>query len=154
MTSLRTLIPAICAFVGIASAASAQPPVAPDQPLPAGTGELVQPVMNRMILVHAILDQFEGRTDGRTPDFRWSGEGWIGTDYDKFWVKTEGFRRNNGTVDDGQHEFLYDRSISTFFSMFRPGCAAILIPEERATGPRSASRASRHSFLTSRARVM
>jgi copper resistance protein B len=117
MTSLRTLIPAICAFVGIASAASAQPPVAPDQPLPAGTGELVQPVMNRMILVHAILDQFEGRTDGRTPDFRWSGEGWIGTDYDKFWVKTEGFRRSNGTVDDGQHEFLYDRAITTFFDV-------------------------------------
>jgi copper resistance protein B len=119
MTPLRTLfpVPAICVFVGIANAASAQAPAAPDQPLPAGTSELVQPVMDRMILVHGILDQFEGRTDGRTPDFRWSGEGWIGTDYDKFWVKTEGFRRSNGTVDDGQHEFLYDRAISTFFDV-------------------------------------
>jgi copper resistance protein B len=117
MTRFRTLFPAICAFVGIASAASAQVPGASDQPLPAGTGELVQPVMDRTILMHGILDQFEGRTDGRTPDFRWSGEGWIGTDYDKFWVKTEGFRRSNGTVDDGQHEFLYSRAITTYFDL-------------------------------------
>jgi len=119
MTPLRTLfpVPAICVFVGIANAASAQAPTAPDQPLPAGTPELVQPVMDRMIFVHGILDQFEGRTDGRTPDFRWSGEGWIGTDYDKFWVKTEGFRRSNGTVDDGQHEFLYSRAITTYFDL-------------------------------------
>ena len=113
----RTLFPAICALVSIASAASAQTPIAPDQPLPAGTSEVVQPVMDRMILVHGILDQFEGRTDGRTPDFRWSGEGWIGTDYDKFGVKTEGFRRSNGTVDDGQHEFLYSRAITTYFDL-------------------------------------
>ena len=117
MTPLRTLFPAICAFVGIASAASAQVAAAPDQPLPADSREAVQPVMDRMILMHGILDQFEGRTDGRTPDLRWSGEGWIGTDYDKFWVKTEGFRRSNGTVDDGQHEFLYSRAITTYFDL-------------------------------------
>src|SRR5204862_6713681 len=113
----RTIFPAICVLVGVANAANAQVLVAPDQPLPAGTSEVVQPVMDRMILVHGILDQFEGRTDGRTPDFRWSGEGWVGTDYDKFWVKTEGFRRSNGTVDDGRHEFLYSRAISTYFDL-------------------------------------
>jgi copper resistance protein B len=117
MNLLRTLFPTICALVSIASAASAQAPAAPDQPLPAGTRELVEPVMDRVILAHGILDQFEGRTDGRTPYLRWSGEGWIGTDYDKFWVKTEGFRRTNGTVDDGLHEFLYSRAISTYFDL-------------------------------------
>jgi copper resistance protein B len=117
MRPLRTLLTAAFAAASIARAASAQVPTLPDQLLPAGTPDLVQPVMDRMILVHGILDQFEGRTDGRTPDFRWSGEGWIGTDYDKFWVKTEGFRRSNGTVDDGQHEFLYDRAVSTFFDV-------------------------------------
>ena len=118
MTSpLRILLHAICTLIGVASAASAQVPSAPDQPVPAGTSEAVQPVMDRTILVHGILDQFEGRTDGRTPDFRWSGEGWIGTDYDKFWVKTEGFRRNNGSVVDGQHEFLYSRAITTYFDL-------------------------------------
>src|SRR5258707_968558 len=117
MTPLRTILIAACAVASIASAASGQGPAAPDQPVPADTRELVQPVMDRMIFVHGILDQFEGRTDGRTPDFRWSGEGWIGTDYDKVWVKTEGFRRSNGTVDDGQHEFLYSRAVSTYFDL-------------------------------------
>jgi copper resistance protein B len=117
MNPLRTLFPAICAFVGIASTVSAQVAASSDQPLPTDTRELVQPVMDRMIFIHGILDQFEGRTDGRTPDLRWSGKGWIGTDYDKFWVKTEGFRRSNGTVDDGQHEFLYDRAITTYFDV-------------------------------------
>jgi copper resistance protein B len=117
MTLLRTLFTTICALVSIASTASAQVPAAPDQPVSADTRDLGQPVMDRMILVHGILDQFEGRTDGRTPDLRWSGQGWIGTDYDKFWVKTEGFRRSNGTLDDGRHEFLYDRAISTFFDV-------------------------------------
>ena len=75
------------------------------------------PVMDRAITAHAILDQFEGRTGGSATDFRWSGQGWIGSDYDKLWVKTEGFRRNNGTVDDGRHELLYDHAISTYFDL-------------------------------------
>jgi copper resistance protein B len=73
--------------------------------------------MDRMIFVHGILDQFGGRTDGRTPEFRWSGQGWIGSDYDKFWVKTEDFRKNDGEVADGRHEFLYSRAISTYFDV-------------------------------------
>jgi copper resistance protein B len=117
MNPLRTHLIAARAVVSIASAASAQVPAAPDQPPPTGTHELGQPVMDRMILVHGILDQLEGRTDGRTPDLRWSGQAWIGTDYDKFWIKTEGFRRSDGRVDDGRHEFLYDRAISTYFDV-------------------------------------
>src|SRR5690348_16503698 len=117
MNRLRTLPAAVCLISGLVSAASAQERAAPDNPMPAGIHELGQPVMDRMIFVHGILDQFEGRTDGRITDLRWSGEGWIGTDYDKFWIKTEGFRRHDGTVDDGRHEFLYSRAISTYFDL-------------------------------------
>jgi copper resistance protein B len=117
MKPLCTLLCGAGAIVGLASAAAAQVPATQGQPVPAGDHEMGQPVMDRMIFVHGILDQFEGRTDGRSPDFRWSGEGWAGTDYDKFWVKTEGFRRTNGTVDDGKHEFLYDRAITTYFDV-------------------------------------
>ena len=117
MNPLRTLLCATGGIVGLTIAARAQVPATSDQPLPAGTRELGQPVMDQMIFAHGILDQFEGRTDGRTPYFRWSGEGWVGTDYDKFWVKTEGFRQRDGTVDDGKHEFLYSRAISTYFDL-------------------------------------
>jgi len=113
----RTLLYAAGALVGLATMASAQVPTASGQRAPGGTHEFDQPVMDRMIFVHGILDQFEGRTDGRTPELRWSGQGWVGTDYDKFRLKTEGFRRTNGAVDDGRHEFLYSRAISTYFDL-------------------------------------
>src|SRR6266566_4866876 len=115
MNPLRTPLIAAFALASIASGASAQVPAAPDRPAPVGTHEFGQPVMDRMIFVHGILDQFEGRTDGRSPELRWSGQGWLGTDYDKFWLKTEGFRRRDGAVDDGKHEFLYSRAVSTYF---------------------------------------
>src|SRR5262249_15353634 len=89
----------------------------PVKAAPVGSHEFDQPVMDRMILFHGILDQFEGRTDGRTPELRWSGQGWVGTDYDKFWLKTEGFLRRDGSVEDGRHEFLYSRAISTYFDL-------------------------------------
>ena len=75
-----------CVFVAAVSAASAQIPAAPDSPAPVDTKEFGQPINDQMIFVHGLLDQLEGRTNGRTPDFRWSGEGWVGTDYDKFWA--------------------------------------------------------------------
>lgn len=80
-------------------------------------GEFGSPVMDRMIFVHGILNQFEGRVNGGTPELRWSGQAWAGTDYDKFWLKTEGFRRADGVIDDGRHEFLYDRAISTYWDL-------------------------------------
>ncbi len=62
------------------------------------------------VLAHARLDQFEGRTNGSDSEFRWDGEGWIGTDMNKLWVKSEGFS-GNGSISDGDHEALYDRPI-------------------------------------------
>jgi copper resistance protein B len=72
------------------------------------------PMMETGILAHAILDKFEGRVGGGQNAFRWDGQAWIGTDNDKLWLKSEGFVFGNGRVDDGRHEFLYDRAISTY----------------------------------------
>jgi copper resistance protein B len=71
---------------------------------------LESPVEDNQIFIHARLDQFEGRTNGPDNEFRWDGEGWIGTDTNRLWLKSEGFI-NNGTVSDGDHEALYDRPI-------------------------------------------
>ncbi len=67
--------------------------------------------MGDAIFAHALLDQAEGRLGDR---FRWDGQGWIGGDYDKLWVKSEGLA-SRGKVEDGQHEVLYDRAITAFF---------------------------------------
>jgi copper resistance protein B len=67
-------------------------------------------MMENPVFTHALLDQFEGRTNGSESEFRWDGEGWIGTDMNKLWVKSEGFS-DSSVVNDGDHEALYDRPI-------------------------------------------
>jgi copper resistance protein B len=71
---------------------------------------LEPPVMDNRVFAHARLDQFEGRTNGPDNELRWDGEGWMGTDTNRLWLKSEGFI-NNGIVSDGDHEVLYDRPI-------------------------------------------
>lgn len=143
MNPLGTLLTAAVALVVLAGPAAAQhaghteaPPVT-GAPLlaPSGTGaaptrasneaygagstvDFGEPVMDRMIFAHAILDQFEGRFGGGgNPEFRWDGQAWLGTDYDKLWLKSEGLVRKSGELDDGRHQFLYSHAISTFFDL-------------------------------------
>jgi copper resistance protein B len=71
---------------------------------------LEPPVKDNPIFMHVLLGQFEGRTSGPNNELRWDAEGWIGTDTNRLWLKSEGFS-NNGTFSDGDHEALYDRPI-------------------------------------------
>lgn len=66
------------------------------------------PVMDNRVFARVVLHQFEGRTNAG--EFRWDGEGWVGTDFNKLWVKSEGFAGPSG-VTDGDQEALYDRPI-------------------------------------------
>jgi copper resistance protein B len=62
------------------------------------------------IFTHVLFDQFEDRSNGPDNALRWDGQGWIGTDMNKLWLRSEGFL-DNGTVSDGDIEALYDRPI-------------------------------------------
>lgn len=76
------------------------------------------PISDNRVYIHGLLDQLEGRLGGGAY-FRWDGQAWIGNDYNRIWLKSEG-RYNpsgRGRVEDGDHEFLYDRPISTFFDV-------------------------------------
>ena len=115
MNWFRSLRVAVFLFVGIASTAAAQIPVVNDET--ALGMEPMQPVMDRPILAHVILNELEGRWNGTNTEFRWDGQGWVGTDYDKLWVKSEGTLQSNGKLDDGQQQFLYDRAITTYFDL-------------------------------------
>jgi copper resistance protein B len=88
---------------------SAQAPVSPqDESTPAS--KWPKPVEDNRVLTFIIFDQLEGRTNGSNTSFRWEGEGWIGTDFNKLWIKSEGFV-TNGVTSDGDQEFLYARPI-------------------------------------------
>jgi len=76
-----------------------------------------QPVMDQAIFARSIFNQLKGRWNGSNPQFRWDGQGWVGTDYDKLWIKSEGTLQSNGVLEDGQQQFLYARAITTYFDL-------------------------------------
>ena len=104
------------ALVFAATAAAAQTPASKTEPSLGLEPGAMQPVMDQGIYAHAIFDQLEGRWNGSNTEFRWEGQGWAGTDYDKLWIKSEG-TLSKGAVDDGQDQFLYSRAITTYFDL-------------------------------------
>jgi copper resistance protein B len=115
MKMLRTFPVAAILAVG-GGAASAQ--IQPTTPMPTMAMTDMSPVNDNGIFAHVMFDQLEGRFLGSGGgEFRWDGQGWIGSDYDKLWIKSEGFVRSNGRMDDGRQEFLYDQAISTYFDL-------------------------------------
>src|SRR5262245_38084936 len=108
------ITPLVAALLAFVPDAAAQIPAVEEKPTL--SMEAVQPVMDRPILAHVIFDQLEGRWNGSNTEFRWEGQGWVGTDYDKLWIKSEG-TLSNGTLEDGQDQFLYSRAITTYFDL-------------------------------------
>ena len=115
MSALR-IIPFTAVLVALAVPVVAQNPTANIEPGLAMESGPMPPVMDRGIFAHAIFNQLEGRWNGSNTQFRWDGQGWAGTDYDKLWIKSEG-TVSNGALDDGQHQFLYSRAITTYFDL-------------------------------------
>lgn len=77
----------------------------------------IMPVMDQHSYFHGLLEQFEARYSGQGGQFRYDGQGWYGTDYNKLWVKSEGTLGVDGRFRDGDHEILYDRAISRYFDV-------------------------------------
>jgi copper resistance protein B len=111
--TIAFLIVAVLAIGG--SVVNAQTP-SPGTPVYTQYGE--PPVMDNTIFYHLLFDQLEGRTNGPDNEFRWDGEGWLGTDMNKLWVKSEGFVEH-GRMTDGDQEALYDHPIphTRFFDL-------------------------------------
>ncbi|MBS0980811.1 MULTISPECIES: copper resistance protein B [Acetobacter] len=76
----------------------------------------MNPVMDQGTYFHGILNEMEGRYSASGTDFRWDGESWYGSDYNKLWLKSEG-TLERGRLQDGQQELLYSRSVSTYFDV-------------------------------------
>ena len=110
----RLLAAALTLVVLGSSAAHAQSPATASQSTAISTQSMQESMQSSMndnrILGHLLFNQLEGRTNGPDNEFRWDGEGWIGTDMNKLWVKSEGFVEH-GKAKDGITEALYDRPI-------------------------------------------
>jgi len=102
-------------FVGALLASFGAMPVcaqAPATPVEAPTPGLgwPEPVKDNRVLNYITFDQLESRTNGPNSGFKWDGQGWIGTDFNKLWFKYEG-TVTNCINSNGNHEILYDRPI-------------------------------------------
>ena len=53
-----------------------------------------------------LFNEIEGRFNGTNSEFSWEGQGWVGTDYDKLWIKSEGTLQDNGTLDASRAAIL------------------------------------------------
>lgn len=111
MSAIRMILPLCLAFAPASLAATM-----PSSRAMSDTGTM-PPMMDSAVFSHALLDQLEGRIGGGQRDFRWPGQAWTGTDPDKLWLKTEGFLKRSGKVEDGRHELHYDRAIFTYLDL-------------------------------------
>lgn len=82
----------------------------PDSSAPFGP-----PIDDQQVYVHALLDQLEDRLGNGRHSLRWEGQGWMGTDSNRLWIKSEGFFAPGGKSEGGVHEALYDRPLSRYF---------------------------------------
>jgi len=62
-------------------------------------------------------DQFEYRNQDGRDSLKWDAQGWVGGDYNKLWLKTEGAKRTGGKVEDAEAQLLYSRLLTDFFDV-------------------------------------
>ncbi|HVA94002.1 MAG TPA: copper resistance protein B [Candidatus Dormibacteraeota bacterium] len=66
--------------------------------------------MGGQIFAHFLFNELEARSGDNGTALRWDSEGWLGTDMNRLWLKSEGSVRN-GTAKDTSLEVFYDRPI-------------------------------------------
>ena len=112
---MRSIVAAAVASICLlAGRAEAQMDHAMPQGTPTEAAPFGAPVDDQRVFYHLMLNQLEGRF-GDTSAFRWSGEGWLGTDENRLWLRSEG-ELSRGLLQDSQQELFYSRPISTYFN--------------------------------------
>ena len=99
-----------CLGAGVMTAQTTGSQTPSSNSVSANEPEMQGPTMGNEIFTHVLFNQLEGRTDGSDSEMRWDGEGWIGTDMNRLWLRSEGYA-DSGNVSDGDLEALYDRPL-------------------------------------------
>lgn len=91
----------------------------PNTPRPAEntSGPMSEPVSDNMVFYQVLFDQLEYTKSRRGGSgLAWDAQGWVGQDYNRLWIKTEG-ERAGGTTEDGRLELLYSRPVAAFWDV-------------------------------------
>ncbi len=66
------------------------------------------------VLTKVMLDQLELRDVGSDNANVWDGQGWIGKDLTKLWIKSQG-KRTSGKTDEAELQLLYSKAVATYW---------------------------------------
>lgn len=76
------------------------------------------PVHDNMIFYTFSADRFEQRFQDGNDVALWDVKGWVGEDYNKLYLESEGeYNTDEGGYESAQVELLYNRNISTFWDL-------------------------------------
>lgn len=62
-----------------------------------------------------IGDRLEHHWKDGKDSYIWDVQGWVGDDYNKLWLKSEGEKEQHGKIEEAEIQALYSRNISSFW---------------------------------------
>ena len=78
----------------------------------------VQPVHDNQIFAVFRVDRLEYQTNEGEADLLWDVQAWVGADYNKLWLKSEGtWLVDEEKFEEAEVELLYSRNIATFWDL-------------------------------------
>lgn len=96
--------------------------IAPDPPqhtmgdMPYAQMAAMMQMDDRARTAMVLVDQFEWRNAAEGNAAVWDAQGWLGGDYNKLWIKTEG-ERVAGVTEGAHADVFWDRNISRWWSI-------------------------------------
>ena len=116
----RFLSAMLCALTLVPAQAQVQPLPQPQGqtqgnrfPLP--PADWPAPVPDRQVVSYLLLDRLEYRWQKGANVRVWDAQGWIGGDYNKLWLKSEGEKTAGGRTEAADVQLLYARLITPFW---------------------------------------
>jgi copper resistance protein B len=90
----------------------------PDTPRPPEdtSGPTSMPVSDDMIFYQVLLNQIEYTHSSQGSGMAWDVQGWVGRDYNRLWLKSEGARQG-GHTEDGRLELLWSKPVAAFWDL-------------------------------------
>ena len=76
-----------------------------------------EPVNDSLLFWSVLFEQLEFQTNENENIFNWDLNGWVGGDYRKFRVKSEGDINLDENEGEAEFQFLYSKQISPFFDL-------------------------------------
>jgi copper resistance protein B len=110
---LRTVVRSMCALLVMTCSSAFAQHAAHDMP---GVGPTSMPVSDDMIFYQVLLNQIEYTHSSQGSGMAWDVQGWVGRDYDRLWLKSEGARQG-GHTEDGRLELLWSKPVAAFWDL-------------------------------------